>query len=92
MFKRFIHYYHNHKLIFTLDMIAAFLIAVTGVAYPIITREMLKNVGPGSDIKWIFIGGGALLGIYVIRMALRFFVQYYGHIMGVAMQGEMRTD
>ena len=92
MFKIFIHYYHNHKLIFTLDMIAAFLIAVTGVAYPIITREMLKNVGPGSDIKWIFIGGGALLGIYVIRMALRFFVQYYGHIMGVAMQGEMRTD
>ena len=92
MFKRFVHYYHNHKLIFTLDMIAAFLIAVTGVAYPIITRLILQNVGPDSDIKWIIIGGAILLGIYVIRMALRFFVQYYGHVMGVAMQGEMRSD
>ena len=28
MFKRLIYYYKNHKLIFALDMIAAFLIAV----------------------------------------------------------------
>ena len=33
-----------------------------------------------------------LVGIYLIRMGLRFFVQYYGHVMGVRMQGEMRTD
>lgn len=92
MFKRFIHYYHNHKLIFTLDMIAAFLIAVTGIAYPIITREMLSRWVPNEELKYIIIGGAALLGIYIIRMGLRFFVQYFGHVMGVRMQGEMRSD
>ena len=92
MFKRFIHYYRNHKLIFTLDMIAAFLIAVTGIGYPIITRIMLNTWVPNSDIKWIIIGGAILLSIYLIRMGLRYFVQYYGHVMGVRMQGEMRTD
>ena len=92
MFKRFIHYYKNHKLIFTLDMIAAFLIAVTGIGYPIITRIMLNSWIPDGEIKLIIIGGASLVGIYLIRMGLRFFVQYYGHVMGVRMQGEMRTD
>ena len=92
MFKRFVHYYHNHKLILTLDMIAAFLIAVTGIGYPIITRIMLNTWIPAGEMKWIIIGGLSLVGIYLIRMGLRFFVQYYGHVMGVRMQGEMRTD
>ena len=92
MFKRFIHYYKNHKLIFTLDMLAAFLIAVTGIGYPIITRIMLNDWIPAGEINLIIIGGLSLVGIYLIRMGLRFFVQYYGHVMGVRMQGEMRTD
>ena len=92
MFKRFVHYYKNHKLILTLDMIAAFLIAVTGIGYPIITRIMLNTWIPAGEMKWIIIGGLSLVGIYLIRMGLRFFVQYYGHVMGVRMQGEMRTD
>ena len=92
MFKRFVHYYKNHKLIFTLDMIASFLIAVTGIGYPIITRIMLKTWIPDGNLTYIIIGGASLLAIYLIRMGLRYFIQYYGHVMGVRMQGEMRTD
>lgn len=92
MFKRFIHYYHNHKLILTLDLLAAFLIAVTGIGYPFITRIMLNAWIPEGNMNLIIIGGASLVGIYLIRMGLRYFVQYYGHVMGVRMQGEMRTD
>ena len=73
-------------------MIAAFLIAITGIGYPIITRIMLNSWIPDGNMKLIIIGGLSLVGIYLIRMGLRFFVQYYGHVMGVRMQGEMRTD
>ena len=92
MFKRFVHYYKNHKLILFLDMTAAFLIAVTGIAYPIITRVMLSDWIPNNNLNLIVIGGASLVAIYLIRMGLRYFVQYYGHVMGVHMQGEMRTD
>ena len=92
MFRRFIHYYKNHKLILTLDMLAAFLIAVTGIGYPIITRIMLNEWIPANNLNNIIIGGVALVVIYLVRMGLRYFVQYYGHVMGVHMQGEMRTD
>ena len=76
MFKRFVHYYKNHKLILFLDMTAAFLIAVTGIAYPIITRIMLNDWIPKNDLKLIIIGGASLVAIYLIRMGLRYFVQY----------------
>ena len=92
MFKRFVHYYHNHKLILTLDLLAAFLIAVTGIGYPFITRIMLNQWIPDGNMNLIIIGGASLVGIYLVRMGLRYFVQYYGHVMGVRMQGEMRTD
>ena len=92
MFKRFVHYYKNHKLILFLDMTAAFLIAVTGIAYPIITRVMLNDWIPNNNLNLIVIGGTSLVAIYLVRMGLRYFVQYYGHVMGVHMQGEMRTD
>ena len=73
-------------------MIAAFLIAVTGIAYPIITRMMLNEWIPNEELTSIIIGGVSLVTIYLIRMGLRYFVQYYGHVMGVHMQGEMRSD
>ena len=42
MLKRFISYYRPHKTIFILDMLAALLVALVGIVYPIITREMLN--------------------------------------------------
>ena len=98
MFKRFIHYYKPHKVIFILDMIAAFLVAAIGMGYPILTRYILNDVVPSTEMllddKWVAItvAGVSLLAIYLLRMFLRHFIQYYGHVMGVRMQAQMRTD
>ena len=92
MFKRFVHYYKKYKLIFALDMLAAFLIAAIGIGYPIITRLMLSRWIPNNEFRYVIIGGIVLISIYLLRMGLRFFVQYYGHVMGVNMQGDMRRD
>ena len=95
MLKRFIAYYKPHRLIFTLDMIAALLVAGVGILYPMITREMLTLLEDGTqkDLHIIIIAGGcALLLIYVIRALLNFFIQYYGHVMGVRMTAAMRRD
>ena len=98
MFKRFIQYYKPHKVIFVLDMLAAFLVAAIGMGYPILTRFILNDVVPSQEMllndKWIAItvAGVSLLAIYLLRMFLRHFIQYYGHVMGVRMQAQMRTD
>ena len=90
--KRFVHYYKPYKKIFILDMLASFLVAVIGMGYPIITRYMLNDFIPNQKINLVIIFGASLLVIYFIRMLLRYFIQYYGHIMGVNMQADMRQD
>ncbi len=92
MFKRFIKYYKPYKKIFFLDMLAALLISLVGLLYPIMTNNILENFIPEKKYNYIIIFGVLLLGCYLIRMLLRYFVQYYGHVMGVKMQADMRSE
>ncbi len=92
LLKRFIKYYKPHKLIFTFDMLAAFFVALIGMGYPIITRYMLNDFIPNKKLNLVIISAVALFLIYVVRMLLRYFIQYYGHLMGVRMQAQMRSD
>ena len=92
MLKRFLAYYKPHKKIFILDMLAALAVSLIGIFYPIITRSMLNDLIPNRKYKFIVIFGVSLLLLYIVRMLLNYFIQYYGHIMGVRMQAEMRSD
>lgn len=92
MLKRFISYYKPHRKLFALDMLASLIIAIIGMFYPIVTRLVFKTYVPENNVKMIIICGVVLFVIYFIRMLLKFFVQYYGHIIGVKMQAKMRKD
>ena len=92
MLKRFLAYYKPHTRIFTLDMLASLTVALIGILYPMITRTMLNELIPNKNYRMIVIFGIGLLLLYAVRMLLNFFIQYYGHVMGVRMQAEMRSD
>lgn len=92
MLKRFIAYYRPHKKIFILDMTASLLVSVIGILYPMVTRTMLNDLIPERKYQMIVIFGLTLLLLYAVRMALNFFIQYQGHIMGVRMQAQMRSE
>ena len=92
MLKRFIAYYKPHKFMFALDMLASLLISIIGMVYPIVTNKMLNDLIPNRLYEQIIIAGITVLILYIIRMLLRYFVQYYGHIIGIKMQRQMRTD
>lgn len=92
MLKRFIAYYGPHKKMLVLDMLASLLISVIGMVYPIMTNRMLNIYIPEKMYDKIVIAGVIVLALYAVRMLLRFFVQYYGHVIGVKMQSRMRID
>ena len=92
MLKRFIHYYKPHKKLLLLDLLASLLISVIGMVYPIVTRNMLNVYIPQKMYSTIVLAGLLVLALYIIRMLLRYFVQYYGHLIGVGMQSQMRLD
>ena len=92
MLKRFISYYKPHKKMLALDMLASLFISVIGMVYPIVTNRMLNRYIPEKMYSTIVVSGIIVLVLYVTRMLLRYFVQYYGHIIGVKMQSQMRKD
>lgn len=92
MLKRFLNYYKPHKKIFAFDMLASLAVALAGIIYPIITRKMLNELIPDRNYKMIILSGIFLLFIYAARMCMSYFVQYQGHMMGVRMQAQMRSD
>ena len=92
MLKRFLGYYKPHKKMMALDMLAALFISLIGMVYPIITNKMLNEYIPQKMYTTIVIAGASVLVLYAARMFLRYFVQYYGHIIGVRMQSQMRCD
>ena len=71
MFKRVVHYYKKYKLIFALDMLAAFLIAAIGIGYPIITRLMLSRWIPNNEFRYVIIGGIVYYLIMIVVLWLR---------------------
>ena len=92
MLKRFISYYKPYLGMFSLDMLASFVISIIGIGYPILTNLLLDNFIPNKNLTLIVWCGVILFAIYFVRMLLRYFVQYYGHVIGVKMQADMRRD
>ena len=92
MFKKFISYYKPHKKMFFLDLLAAFLISICDLFYPILTRSILYDFIPNKKLKTIFLFLFILALIYIFKMLSNYFVGYYGHIVGVKIQADMRRD
>ena len=92
LLRRFISYYKPHRRLFCADMICAFIVAVCDLFYPMIAKNMINDYVPNRSLRLLLIWGGVLLFIYLLKAALNWFIQYYGHIVGVRMQADMRRD
>lgn len=90
--KRFVKYYRPHRKLFIIDMICAFIISVFNLVYPFITKEIINNYVPNKFLYLLLAAAGLLLGLYVIKAALNYVLQYWGHLVGVRMQADMRSE
>ncbi len=95
MFRRFMAYYKPYRRVFWTDMICAVILALTGVAFPIIIRYLTRSVFhlPASQmIERVLVCSGAMFALYVIQAACQYYVTSYGHIMGAHIEYDMRRD
>ncbi len=92
MIKEFIRYYKPHKRLFFFDMLCSLLIAMCDMFYPLITKNIINNYVPNRNLRLLAVWSCVLLLIYAFKAALNYIVSYWGHIVGVRMQGDMRRD
>lgn len=90
MLKEFIKYYKPYKKLFILDLFAAFTVSLCDLVYPMITRNIMDDVVPNKNFRILVIFGVALLLIFILKAGLNYFMQYWGHVVGVRMQADMR--
>lgn len=92
MLKKFIQYYKPHKGLFILDFSCAFLISIIDLISPMVAKNIVDNVIPSKNLKLLMIIGIVLLTIYVLRSIFQYIVDYWGHMLGVRMEYDMRED
>ncbi|MDR3264962.1 MAG: ABC transporter ATP-binding protein/permease [Synergistaceae bacterium] len=92
MIGKFMSYYIPHLRLFAADMLCAFLSSVCNMFYPIITRNIINVYIPERRLSALAAWIAALFGIYVLRAGFNYFIQYYGHVMGVLITMDMRRD
>lgn len=92
MLKKFISYYKPYKKLFFFDMAVALIASVCDLVYPMMTRTLVNDSIPNKNIRMVVVFAITLMAIYIIKAACNYFMQYYGHVMGVKMQGDMRND
>ncbi len=92
MIKKFIKYYKPHMAIFIADLVAALVLAVADLFYPMITRSMINDFIPNKNIRLLILWSCIAVLIYIVKIWLNYFISYYGHVMGVHMQADMRRE
>ena len=98
--KRFASYYKPHIGLFLLDIFCATLVAAVDVAFPLLTNYLMKvlfpqleQMGPLPHLLLLFgILLGAILLAYLLRTVMLYIVNYWGHLLGVRMEADMRRD
>ena len=93
MIKKFISYYKPHIPLFTLDMVCALIVALCNLVYPKIASGIVGGFETGDMDKNALITSAIFLaGVYILKAICQYVVGYYGHMVGVRMQADMRRD
>ncbi len=92
MLKNFVKYYRPHLPLFALDFSCAFVMASLDLVFPAAVQWIIDRILPQRDLRvlmWICAG---LLVLYLLRALLQYIVDYWGHVLGVRMEYDMRQD
>ena len=95
LFARFLSYYEGEMHLFVADLVCSLAVAAIDLSFPQILRMVSRGLfREGSDAilaaLWMLAAG--LVCMYAIRFACRYFVAFWGHVMGARMESRMRED
>ena len=90
LLKRFFSYYKPHRKLFWLDFSSAVVSGLFELGFPIAVSRFIDDLLPGEDWGLITAASIGLLVIYLINSLLMIVVTYWGHMLGINIETEMR--
>ncbi|MGM9582734.1 MAG: ABC transporter ATP-binding protein, partial [Phascolarctobacterium sp.] len=90
--EKYLHYYKPYKWILAGVMLGSCLAAILDLLFPVLVRQMLNDAIPEGNLLLLVQGAGMLLGLYVVNFGLLYAINYYGHMMSMGIENDMRRD
>jgi ATP-binding cassette subfamily B protein len=90
MLRRFASYYRPHRGLFILDFSCAVLSGLLELAFPLAVQRYVDQMLPSQNWGLILGAAAGLLAIYLLNTGLQFIVNYWGHVLGISIETEMR--
>src|SRR5690606_17539920 len=88
--KRFLSYYSPHKRLFLLDFSSAVVSGLLELAFPVAVTLFIDRLLPTSQLGLIAAAAIGLLLVYLANAGLQVVVTYWGHMLGINIETEMR--
>ncbi len=89
---KYLHYYKPYKWILIGIMLGSCLAALLDLVFPYMVKHLLSVEIPAKNITTLFDWAVMMLLLYLVNFALLFAINYYGHLMSVGIENDMRRD
>ncbi|MBO0344689.1 ABC transporter ATP-binding protein [Roseibium sp. CAU 1637] len=90
MLKRFAAYYAPYKNLFYLDFGCAVLAGLLELTFPVAVKVFVDDFLPSGNWQFIVLAAIGLLVLYLANTALTAIVVYWGHMLGINIETDMR--
>lgn len=90
MLRNFFSYYKPHRGLFALDFSCAVASGLLELGFPLAVKVFVDSLLPSGDWMLIMLASAGLLVVYLINTGLLAVVVYFGHMLGINIETEMR--
>lgn len=90
LLKRFAAYYRPHRGLFLLDFSCAVMAGLLELAFPVAVTLFIDRLLPTGQLGFIALAAAGLFAAYLASAALQVVVTYWGHMLGIGIETEMR--
>lgn len=88
-------YYKPYKGLFFADLFFAVLGSAVTLVIPLLVRYIMNSVGamPADEARGIILNIGiGMIVLILVQLGSRYFITYYGHMMGAYIEHDMRNE
>uniref|UniRef100_UPI00286A53B3 ABC transporter ATP-binding protein n=1 Tax=Armatimonas sp. TaxID=1872638 RepID=UPI00286A53B3 len=90
MLREFFSYYRPHRRLFLIDFSCAVVSGLLELAFPLAVKHFVDKLLPSANWGLILSAAVGLLMIYLVNTGLQYVVNYWGHVLGISIETELR--
>ena len=90
MIRQFFAYYRPYMGLFYLDFTCAVVVGLLELGFPLAVNQFIDQLLPSKNWPMILLAAVGLLAIYALNTALQYVVTYWGHMLGINIETDMR--